>query len=413
VDSPVVVVGAGLAGLCCARRLHRRDVPVLVIERDSRIGGRLKTDTFADFRLDHGMQVYFEAYPAGQKELDYGRLDFRAFPPGATIRHCGEFHTVDRSNPIGAAFDALLSARDKMLVVELTRDCLGMTEGQIWQTPDKTAQLALRQNGFSPEFLENFVRPFFGTIFLDRSLSISWRMFLFVWKMLAEGRTVVPAKGIGAIPVQLALDLPEDSIRLNCTAVSVAGDSVTLESGEQISARSVVVATEALEAASLTGLPTVGGSVGETCLYFETPQPPNESGHIILTSEPGLVQMVTPVSEVVPESAPPGRNLVSVTILGQDSRCDDELSSVVLEELGGWLPVEAWNLLKVFRLPYCQFVEPPGFNTQLPSNTPGRNGVYFAGEFTRNSSINGALESGAECAQLILEDLGVIARISA
>lgn len=412
-DSPVVVVGAGLAGLCCARHLHRRDVPVLVIERDSRIGGRLKTDTFADFRLDHGMQVYFEAYPAGQRELDYSRLDLRPFPAGAMVRHRGEFHTVDRSNPISTAFDALLSAADKLLVIELTRDCLGMTEMQIWQTPDKTAQLALRQYGFSPEFLENFVRPFFGTIFLDRSLSISWRMFLFIWKMLAAGRTVVPAKGIGAIPVQLALDLPEDSIRLNCTAASVDGDSVTLEGGEMIGARSVVVATEAFEAASLTGLATVGGGVGETCLYYETPQAPNESGHIILTSEPGLVQMVTPVSVVVPEAGPVGRNLVSVTILGQDARSDGELSSAVLDELSGWLPVEAWKLLKVFRLPYCQFAEPPGFNTQLPSNTPGRNGVYFAGEFTRNSSINGALESGAECARLILEDLGVSALVSA
>lgn len=403
----MVVVGAGIAGLCCARHLHRRGVPVLVLERDSRLGGRLKTDSHAGFRLDHGLQVYFEAYPAGKRELDYGALDFRAFPPGAMIRHAGEFHTIDRSNPISTAFDALLPAKDKFLVLEFTRDTMGMTDHQIWHAPDKTAQLALRQYGFSPEFLDRFVRPFFGGIFMDRSLSVSWRMFLFVWKMLAEGRTVVPAKGISSIPIQIALDLPEDSIRLNSAVAELDGNGVRLESGEKIEARAVIVATEADNAERLTGIHTVEGSVGQTCLYYEVPEMPTETGHILLTDTPGLVQMVTPVSNVAPEMAPAGRRLLSVTVLGQDLRSDEALSAAVLNELSGWFSVEGWSLLKIFRMPYCQFAQRPGFNNELQGNTPGRNGVYFAGEFTQNSSINGALESGYLCAQLVLEDLGL------
>ncbi len=367
----------------------------------------MKTDPHAGFRLDHGLQVYFEAYPAGRRELDYRTLDFQAYPPGAAILHDGEFHVVDRSNPLSTAFDSLLSAKDKLLVVELTRDCMGMTEHQIWLTPDKATQLALRQYGFSNEFLDRFVRPFLGGIFMDRSLSVSWRMFLFVWKMLSEGRTVVPAKGIGAIPVQLALELPEDSIRLGAAVASTTGDSITLESGEKLRARAVVVATEAFEAESLTGFQTVKGGVGQTCLYFEVPQIPRGEDHIMLTSELGLVQMVTPVSNVVPDAAPYGRHLVSATILGQDARDDGDLADAVRQDLSAWFPVEGWKLLKVFRLPYCQFAQPPGFNNELPGNTPGRNGVYFAGEFTRYSSINGALESGSLCSQLVMEDLGV------
>lgn len=367
----------------------------------------MKTDSHAGFRLDHGLQVYFEAYPAGRRELDYRALDFQAYPSGAAILHDGQFHVVDRSNPLSTAFDPLLSAKDKLLVVELTRDCMGMTEHQIWLTPDKATQLGLRQYGFSPDFLDRFARPFFGGIFMDRSLSVSWRMFLFVWKMLSEGRTMVPAKGIGAIPIQLALELPEDSIRLSAGVTSIAGNSVTLDSGEQIKARAVVVATEAFEAAQLTGLKTIEGSVGQTCLYFEVPEIPHDEDHIMLTSEPSLVQMVTPVSNVVSEAAPSGRHLVSATILGQDERDDNTLADAVRQDLAAWFPVEGWKLLKVFRLPYCQFAQPPSFNNELPGNTPGRNGVYFAGEFTRYSSINGALESGFLCSQLVMEDLGV------
>lgn len=406
-DSPVVVIGAGLAGLTCARHLHRAGVDVLVLEKDSRVGGRMKTDVENGFRMDHGLQVYFDAYPAGRSELDLPALDLRAYPSGALIRHEGEFHTVDRSNPISSAFDPLISVRDKVLIFEFTRDCMGMTLPQIWRTPDRSAQLALRQYGFSREFLDRFVRPFFGGIFMDRTLSISWRMFLFVWKMLAEGRTAVPALGIQAIPEQIAADLPAACLRLSTPVKSLEGTTVTLENGEQINARYVVVATDAPEAERLSGVNTVSGSVGQTCLYFKVPEIPKNTPSIILATEPGLVQMITPVSTVIPECAPAGSEMLSVTVLGQSELSDGDLAIAVLDELQGWFPVDGWQLLKVFRLPYCQFAQPPGFNDHLPGNTPGRNGVYFSGEFTRNSSINGAFESGRQCARLVLEDLGI------
>lgn len=411
-DSPVIIVGAGLAGLTCARHLCRAGIPVQIFEKDDRVGGRLKTEVKDGFRLDHGLQVYFEAYPAGRAELDYPGLDFRAYPSGALIRFNGEFHSIDRSNPIGTALDSLLSLHDKLLVFEFTRDCLGMSLPEIWRTGDKSAQLGLRQYGFSPDFLDRFVRPFFGGIFMDRSLSVSWRMFLFVWKMLAEGRSVVPAMGIAAIPEQIADDLPEGTIRFNTKVQSFEKGEIELASGERIKSKHVVFATEAPEAARLTGLHTPEGSVGQTCLYFEVPEIPLDAHAIILTAEPGLVQMITPTSNVIPESAPPGKHLLSVTVLGQSELSDSDLAAMVLDEISAWFPVTGWRLLSVFRLPYCQFSQPPGFSDHLPGNTPGRNGVYFAGEFTRNSSINGAFESGRMCARLLLEDLGVNARVT-
>jgi hypothetical protein len=43
-DTPVVVVGAGLAGLAAARRLRDAAVPVVVLEAGERAGGRVRTD---------------------------------------------------------------------------------------------------------------------------------------------------------------------------------------------------------------------------------------------------------------------------------------------------------------------------------------------------------------------------------
>jgi len=53
----VIIVGAGLAGLSCARRLMKDDIPFLILEADQRIGGRVKTDRRDGFILNHGFQV--------------------------------------------------------------------------------------------------------------------------------------------------------------------------------------------------------------------------------------------------------------------------------------------------------------------------------------------------------------------
>ena len=69
--------------------------------------------------------------------------------------------------------------------------------------------------------IDRFFRPFLGGVFLERDLVTSSRMFRFVFRMLIEGATAVPARGMGAIPAQLAALLPADAVRLN-TAVACA-----------------------------------------------------------------------------------------------------------------------------------------------------------------------------------------------
>lgn len=50
----VVVVGAGLAGLACARHLSAAGVDVLVLEAEDVVGGRVRTDAVDGMLLDRG-----------------------------------------------------------------------------------------------------------------------------------------------------------------------------------------------------------------------------------------------------------------------------------------------------------------------------------------------------------------------
>src|SRR5688572_19028620 len=60
----VAVIGAGLAGLACARRLAEAGVHARVFEAQRAPGGRLATRRFALASFDHGAQ-YLTATDAG------------------------------------------------------------------------------------------------------------------------------------------------------------------------------------------------------------------------------------------------------------------------------------------------------------------------------------------------------------
>jgi len=68
----VVIVGAGLTGLSCARHLLAQNVSVQLIEASDSVGGRVRTDVEDGFRLDRGFQILLTAYPEVQRVLRRG-----------------------------------------------------------------------------------------------------------------------------------------------------------------------------------------------------------------------------------------------------------------------------------------------------------------------------------------------------
>ena len=63
----VVIVGAGIGGLACARMLQKAGHKIVLVEAQPAIGGRLQTDAVDGFLMDRGFQVVPLAYPAAEK----------------------------------------------------------------------------------------------------------------------------------------------------------------------------------------------------------------------------------------------------------------------------------------------------------------------------------------------------------
>lgn len=422
----ILVIGAGLAGLTCARALLRAGRSVLLLEASDDVGGRVRSDSLDGYTLDRGFQVLFTAYPAARRQLNYHDLDLCAFDPGAIICAGGRRAVLtdplrdrDAGAILGALTTTVIGPGDKLRTLALALDLRARSIEAILDGPDRSTEDYLREQGFSRAAIDRFFRPFYGGVFLDRSLATSAKCFKFDFKMLSEGETVVPSLGIGAIGRQLAAELREaGALRLDTRVEALATDGprvagVTLADGSRFDADTVVVATPAPEAARLSGLPTPAGSLGTVNLYFAGPEPVYRGKKLLLNAEPdAFVNNAVQISNVALGYAPPGGHLLSATVLGVPPLDDDELFARATADLrrmfagdgAAQRALAAYRPLRLYRIPYGQFAQPPGIHPGLPDNTSGRPGLFFAGEFTEASSLNAAMISGEKCAEAILRN---------
>jgi phytoene dehydrogenase-like protein len=408
----VLIVGAGLAGLCCARRLHRAGVSFRILEASDAPGGRVRTDEVDGFLLDRGFQVLLTAYPEALAELDYDALRLAAFVPGALVRMGGRFNRItdpwrDPGSVLSTLFSPVGSLLDKYRVYRLRKEALGRSVEEIFFQEEMSARQSLQRRRFSRGMIHSFFQPFYGGILLDSTLGCSARMFEFVFKMLAEGDAAIPERGMGAIPAQLAESLPPDSIQLETRVAAVEGTKVTLESGDSLRAAAVVIATEGPEAARLLGGERGVPSRGVCCLYFAAKEPPVEEPIIVLNGgSKGVINNLVVMNTLHPGYAPEGEFLVSVTTLGNQTRDDQTLLNMVRAQLKRWYGLVAleWRLIGLYRISHAQ---PVVFPMEWIKETRAGAGQYVCGDHRSTPSIQGAMMSGRLAAEALLADAGI------
>jgi len=425
---PVIVVGAGLAGLVAAVKLHESGIPVRVFECSDGVGGRVRSDRRADgFLLDRGFQVLLDAYPAARRWIDHAALNAGAFDSAALL-WTGR-RLVPLVNPLRhpAGLPRDLTTRVFPLADKIRLATLGAKVGLApWQSAnqagsslsrDVSAAEFLWSRGFSESFVNRFARPFWGGITLDPRLSGSSGPFLFTLKMFLLGSAVLPAEGVGALPAQLLARLPTDAISLDSRVTSVV-----IEEGratgvrvarKMIAAAAVVVAADPISAKTLTGMRTLPGEedgVPSVTVYLAGSRSPGTGPRLVLDATRKLtINHLAPLSAAQPTYAPPGQHLVAAVIVGENARSGDldELSVRARADVADMLGHEPgdWRILETVRVPFSQFTQPPGIFRRLPGNVTPTRGLFLASEATIDSSYNGAMWSGETAADMVRREL--------
>lgn len=413
-DMPdVLIVGAGLAGLCCARHLLAQGLSCEILEASSAVGGRVRTDHLNGFLLDRGFQVLLTAYPETQRVLNYAELDLQPFYPGALVYLNGRFCRVADPwrHPVDAMctlFSPIGTLGDKLRVARLRHHVRHTSLEALLKRPEHTTLAALEAAGFSASMINHFFRPFFGGVFLGRDLQTSSRLFEFVFRMFSEGDTALPSGGMGAIAEQLAAPLPAQTLHLNTQVKTVTHNSVTLASGETRQARRVVIATEGPEAARLVHDLEPIACRQVTCMYFAAEKPPLDEAIIMLNgSGVGPVNNVCIPSAVAPSYAPPGAALLSATILADRSSKDMhvELERQVRCQMSNWFGMGArqWQHLRTYHIPHALPAYIPNRYAMSPRPAQLASGLFVCGDYRASASIHGAMVSGRRAAEAIVD----------
>lgn len=419
-ERPVIIIGAGLAGLVAARNLHRHGVDVLVLEAASQVGGRVRSRrTEEGFLIDRGFQILLSAYPALRRVVDLDGLGVRPFDSGAHVwsgrrllplrnplKHpTGIFRDV--TNPVFGIGDKLRLARwgAEVAAVPWTSTAEAANERS-----NQSALDALRDRGFSDAFIDRFARPFWGGIALDRSLSFSAGVIHFTTKMFLAGDGVLPHDGVGAVPKAIASDLPDRTIRTETSveALVLDGNRVTgvRAGGEVIHASGVIVATDPSTAARLTGIasiPTEG--VGCVTVYLATRRDPG-LGRMLAIDGTGhqAVNHIAPLSAIQPTYAPEGEHLLAAVLLGEEplQRDADDNGRIAHESAAAMLGLSDLRVIDVVDVPFSLYRQVPGIHRRLPDATTGVRGLWLASDATVDASTNGAIMSGEDAAYAVL-----------
>ncbi|GHF33629.1 phytoene dehydrogenase-like protein [Amycolatopsis bartoniae] len=402
----VVVVGAGLAGLAAARELTKAGLVTVVCEAGPEVGGRVRTDYVDGFQLDHGFQVLLPAYPELPRHLDLAALDLRPFtrgvlastargrrwltPPSHGLSALADTARFALRRPVDLARLGALSARDTIAPDIMLRQPQGVTVEQ-----------ELRRWRLSADFREEVLRPFVAGVFLDPDLMTSARLFHLVWRCFLRGGGALPAAGMHAIPRQLAEGLPEGTVRTNAPIAAVTEHGVVLASGQTITARAVVVATDGTDAARLLPGLTAPEWHAVTTHYFRTSGSPLRSPTLVLDGASGLLINTVVLDEVAPAYAPSGQSLVAASVPGRpgvpEAKVREQLARMYETD------VRDWDLMATHTIPRAL----PVFGPEQPLRRPVRHspGRYVCGDHRDTPSIQGALVSGRRAAEAVLRDL--------
>jgi protoporphyrinogen oxidase len=386
VSSPVVVIGAGLAGLSAALQIQKADREVIVLEAAERAGGRVQSDSIDGFTCDRGFQLINAKYPELVALNVLGELDFRFADRAINVAIDNKLHRLGdpRRYPFTAFDQATGSILEKLALVKAL---IGKPEAN--QSIDEY----LIRAGLG-KTLDRVLKPFLRGVYLTDLSSVLAPAGLEIIKTFIGGKPGLPRDGVGALSVALANRVSD--LRLGVAVNSIKAGKVLTTAGE-IAANKIIVATDSTTAAQLLDLTSVTKLAACTTWYHSAPTTPVSHGQLIVDGQNrGEVINTLVISNFIPEYAPVGRNLISSTTdLGVTE-------SEVRRHLATMYNCDNrdWELVAKYEIPAALPIGAMAINQ--PIQTLVREGIYLAGDGQVSPSQNGALKSGRLAALAVL-----------
>ena len=385
-NKPVVVIGAGLAGMNAAIQLQKAGREVIVLEATERAGGRVQTDSIDGFTCDRGFQLINAKYPELVTLNLLDKIDFRFADRAINVSIDKQTHRLGdpRSYPF-ATFDSVTGSVIEKRV--LVKALIGKPKAH--QSIDEY----LLSAGLGKTF-DRVLRPFLRGVYLTELSNISASTGLEIMKTFIGGKPGLPRDGAGALSAAMAKEVCD--LRLGVAVNSIKSGFVTTAQGE-LQASEIIVATDSTTSTQLLDQTSVTKLGGCTTWYHNAPTAPVSHGQLIVDGQNrGAVINTLVISNFIPEYAPIGKNLVSSTsdIGVTESEVRRHLATLYNCDNRDWELIAKYEIPAALPIGAKQITQP--IETRI------HEGIFLAGDGQVGPSQNGALKSGRLAAAAVL-----------
>ncbi len=430
----VIVVGAGLSGLTASLALAEKDVDVILLEKENRVGGKIYSKPLGGVACNLGAQWVFTGMSPlidpYIKELPLQKIEKNgAVWDGRLVDISGDEFTVNlpiaeeakedfdsSMEKIAADAESLFEKREFPFDKEPQDD--------LWRTLESQT-VAEYLSGYHPEvtrFWDAQLGPEAGGTAEDLSalLLVGW------YGDTPEIPIALVKGGNQVLAEKVAEDCEKSGVRLvldsEVTEVVQSGDSVKVSchNGKEYSSDYVIVATPAevageivkdLKPEKLEALEaTQYGAATEVGMQVKNIPSGEELGSVLFVGQP-IAGYLNQTGDVA--GNPDVGTVISVCVADAELEklSDKELVARVAQELKPVSPtfdpdrdvisysVRRWSRAVV------KFT--PGFLSRYQKTLREPNGrVYFAGDYTCSPDLSGAAWSGSLAAEGVLKAMG-------
>lgn len=399
-DADVIIVGAGLAGLRAAQVLNHFGREVLLLERGSSVGGRLRSHQVDGYVIDEGFQLINPAYPELQSSGVLRGFDLRSFALHIDYRHGTQSFVLGdpRDAPLPVLRGLLggpFAWRDVLAFVRLAQRVLRDPKRPS-RHADSSTLVGFQSLGFSPQAIDAFWQPFLRGTLLSDSLAPSFQYVTLLLRTFLRGAPGTHPEGIQALPQAFARALTSTRILLNTTVTNVSPTHVDTNEGS-FRARTVLVATDASDANTLGG-DDAPAWYPQITFWWDAPHVA-QATDLRIDLDCREVSSALAVSSVAPERAPAGRLLIATPCNDLEIKHVDEQR--VRESVARCYGLSTSDLALVTSSEVRRAL-PERLAPLRQAKVVNRHGVFYAGDYLATPSIQGALTSGHHAARAIL-----------
>jgi phytoene dehydrogenase-like protein len=383
----VIVVGAGLSGLSAAITLENEGISVTVLESSDRPGGRVTSDLIDGFICDRGFQLINANYPEIKRIGIIKEIDFVSAT--SVIEVARNEDRIRIGDPRSAFFSVFKSETGSII------EKLRLVKYLLISKPAASVGEELKNSGLGKTY-ERVLRPFLTGVFLADPLLVNSEYGRTAIKHFVTGNSGLPIGGVKSFSEALASRVSD--IRYGVQVNSIKKNIVSTSKGK-FEADAIIVATDATTAAQLLDLTEVPQLVGCTTWYHSTKESPSQSKSLVIDSQNrGPVVNTMVISNMMPDYAPAGKNLISSTSILPATESEIRRHLAILYGVD----TRNWKLVAKYEIPSA--LPLAGLEKTLASGAHVKDSIYLTGDYKSAPSQNGALLSGRLAALSVLVD---------